>query len=79
MRADREKIWYDWKIYTGRLDYLPIFGLNLKIHNKRIKLEIFAENGAYVLVGKSGECIFEISIRKYDTRITRMNQIHKTS
>ena len=56
--------------------YLPLFSTNLGIFNKWIEPEILAEHVAYVLVGEPGESSFEISIRKYDTRITGMNQIY---
>lgn len=67
------------KIYTVSKVYLHIISLNWKVPNKWIESEVLAERIAFMLIGESGKSIFEISIRKYDTCLTEIDQIYKTS
>jgi hypothetical protein len=47
--------------------------------NKWSEPKISAEQGAFMLILEPGECIFDVSIGKYDARITRRNQMCITS
>ena len=58
---------------------MHIISLNWKVSNKWIEPEVSAERIAFMLIGESGKSIFEISIGKYDTCLTEIDQIYKTS